>query len=408
MLFYLSASMRSLRNPLFFLAIAGIVLLFLQRTTLFSHETGTDFAIYNEAAHAFRNNPAALYNVQVEGFDQYLYPPPGIVLFVLFSYLPAPVAYALLAILMLSCFIAFIPAWRKLCSREHIEVGKLEIGLMGIFFGCSAAFIHNIALGQINTLVLLLSILYLLLLPRKPVLAGIFLAAAIWIKVYPVLLCFGALRTEKGRKALLSCVLTGAAILVILLPFVPFSLYPDFIRKLGGVSQVVSTHVINQSFTAFLQRFTLPLEKILGWPNIYPVLPWIKWLNYLALATMLGWIVSRRLNHTVSGALLLALIPVFSTLGWGHTYIFALPVWMIAFHQLTIMGKQKVLNHAVLIVMGLLLLVPVHNAPGMLQKLPFVLQNLYYSRILLVTLICIFIVVKSADSGRRFEAQSSE
>lgn len=400
--------MRSITNPIFFLALAGIVLLFLQRSTLFPHETGTDFAIYNEAAHAFRNNPLALYNVQVEGFDQYLYPPPGIVLFVLLSYLPPPTAYVLLAALMAGCFVACIPLWKRLCNREHITFGKLEIGLMGIFFGCSAAFVHNMALGQINTLVLLLSILYLFFLPKKPFLAGIFLAAAIWIKVYPVLLCFGALGTAKGRKALLSCFLTGAAILVILLPFVPFSLYPDFIQKLSGVSQVVSTHVINQSFTALLQRFTLPIEKILGWPNIYPVLPWIKWVNYLALAATLGWIISRRLNLAVSGALILALIPVFSTLGWGHTYIFALPVWLLAFHQLLIKGKQKVLNHLVLIVMGLLLLVPVHNAPGILQKFPFVLQNLYYSRMLFITLYCMYVVVKLMDSGKRFEAQSSE
>jgi uncharacterized membrane protein len=289
----------------------------------------------------------------------------------------------------------------------------LEFTAFAFLALASAPVYHNISLGQVNSLVLLLSLLYLFLLNRqKPVAAGIVLAVAIWVKLYPALLLLAAF-DRKNRKAVLSCAAAGILIPLALLPFVPLSLYEGFMGKFLEITKYTSGHIINQSFTAFLFRFGMSPEKIFLWPNIFETTGWIKMLNLalLALLLLVAWVRRRpgtSENRLLLGAVLLSAGALFSNLGWGHTYLLSLPLLMAGFPLLRRSIRSSVLYYLLILGISALYLIPVHNHPSPLDRLPFLVQNLYYSRLLWLTLFLVMVVLVSRKGSREAEARKDE
>lgn len=400
-----------IRSPFFPVLLLALGFLGLEMKMLADAwpSAGTDFSIYYKAAVDFSQDPSLLYRQDVPGFDQYLYPPPSIFLFWGFSRMPLPTAYAVFIGLMYACLVASLFLARGLCRDAGLNWSRWEFTAFALLALASAPVYHNIGLGQVNSLVLLLSLLYLFLLNKqKPLAAGILLAIAIWIKLYPALLLLAAFN-RKNRKAVLGCAAAGILIPVVLLPFVPISLYEGFMMKFLQITKYTSGHIINQSLTAFLFRFDMPPERIFLWPNIFITPGWIKMLNLLLLALLLvtAWIRKRPgtgQDRLLLGAVLLSASAVFSNLGWGHTYLLSLPLLMVGFPLL----RQNISNHIVyyllIFFISALYLIPVHNHPSPLDRLPFVLQNLYYSRLLWLTVFLIIVVLISRKDAEERKA----
>lgn len=373
---------------------------------------GTDFSIYYRAALDFRQDPSQLYRADAPGFDQYLYPPPSILLFSGFSTMPLQTAYMVFIGLMYVCLVASLFLARSLCRDAGLQWTRWEFIAFAFLALASAPVYHNISLGQVNSLVLLLSLLYLFLLNRrKPVAAGIVLAIAIWIKLYPALLLLAAF-DRKNRKAVLSCAAAGILIPLAMLPFVPISLYEGFLDKFLEITKYTSGHIINQSFTAFLFRFDMPPERIFLWPNIFETPGWIKMLNLalLALLLLVAWIRRRpgsSENRLMLGAVLLSASAMFSNLGWGHTYLLSLSLLMVGFPLLR-QNIRSILYYLLVIGISALYLIPVHNHPSPLDRLPFIVQNLYYSRLLWLTLFLVMVVLLSRRGTSEAQAQREE
>ncbi len=395
--------MRYLRPPLFAITIISLVFLGIEwKTILHQPAPGTDFSIYYHAAGLFKDDPDGLYLPPRAAWDQYLYPPPSILIFRFFYLFPERTSYLLFIGLMYGCLIAALLIVQSLYEQEKPSdrplPGRLPSGKAGfiIFALASAPVYHNIGLGQIECFVLLLSILYLYFLKSRPLLAGILLAAAIWIKMYPVLLLFPALFSREGRKTILTCLLGGIGIMVITLPFIPWHLYLDFSKKLEAVSQYTSSNIINQSVIAFGERLIVPFRQAFEWPNIYRIPGWLKGINYTLLGliiVLVGLKMKKEKDRTASllpGVIMLSLGAVFSPLGWGHTFVFSLPLWILSMKKIEKTAPENIFGWGILLPMALLCLVPVYNHPHILDRWPLPVQIIYYSRFLIITLLLTF------------------
>lgn len=387
--------MNVVKQPLWFLVIIGFVLLVYQWKKRDVHDVATDYAIYYKAGEQFRSDPSTLYHPTNTGFDQFLYPPPAITLFSLFSFIPYQPSYWLFSILMYASLIASLLIWKRIDSKRLGFESEKDNYLFIAFALTSAPMFHNITLGQVNCLVLLLCMLYLYFAEKKPVIAGIFLAAACWIKVYPVVLALWGVFSKERRKSVYSFVISGASVILLLALFVPFNLYFDFAEKMLLVSKYSCSNVINQSVTGFFLRHHVPFEKIFMWPNVYEVPGWIRMSNYLLFAAAMigaGVQLYRNPDKIEVAAVLLAFIPIFSPLGWGHSFVFMLPLVMQCMQLIQRRYGKTWVVFFVIIGIGFLLLIPVYNAPGFLMKFPLLLRNMYYSRLLLITVLCILMV----------------
>jgi alpha-1,2-mannosyltransferase len=398
--------MRYLRTPLFIIAIISLFFLGIEwKTILHQPAPGTDFSIYYRAAGLFGSDPSGLYMPPQAAWDQYLYPPPSILIFRFFHLFPERTSYLLFIGIMYGCLIAALLVGQSLYERDdshpyhgNLQAGSRRPGEAGyiIFALASAPVYHNIGLGQIECLVLLLSMLYLYFLKSRPLLAGILLAAAIWIKMYPVLLLFPAFFSREGRKTILTCLLGGIGIMVITLPFIPFHLYIDFSKKLEAVSQYTSSNIINQSVIAFGLRLIVPFRQAFEWPNIYQIPEWLKGINYALLGLILVLAGVKTIkekaisNPLLPGAIMLSLGAAFSPLGWGHTFVFSLPLWILSMKKIEKTVQKNIFSWGILLAMALLCLIPVYNHPRFLDSWPIPVQVVYYSRFLIITLLLAF------------------
>ncbi|MCG2616841.1 DUF2029 domain-containing protein [Terrimonas sp. NA20] len=400
----------AINKPILLLSLLGLGFFLYQLPTLFSGDAAADFRIYYEAALRFRDTPSALYDMEKPGFDQYLYPPPCILLFSLFSLLPLKVAYGLfISVVFISFFLA-MEIWRRIWESENaVKTSRINNALVSIFLACTAMMFHNLVMGQINVIVLLLCVLFVRLMPTRPVLAGIMLALAVWIKLYPVVLVFWAMRTRQGRIVIGWAFVAGLGIALLLLPVLPFQLYLDHLHKLRELSNYTSSHIINQSLPAFLYRMGAGNEQFFGWPNVYQIPGWVKTTNLAMFIVVIVFFATNRSRAFVGAtgsAFFMALIPVFSTLGWGHSFIFMAPLLFICFQQLLFSRVFPKWLTAIYLVGAVLLLIPVHNAPGFLQKIPLSLQNLYYSRFLLMALLFMTVLVFHYYRNARLNQES--
>ncbi|HEY4287087.1 MAG TPA: glycosyltransferase family 87 protein [Puia sp.] len=380
--------MRYLKSPLTPIAVISFMfILFQWRTIALMPGSGTDFSIYYHAAGSFDSPGAQLYSTKTTSFDQYLYPPPCILLFRFFHLFPERTAYLLFTLTMYACLIAAL-----ILALSLSKINPAKTLPLLLFALASAPVYHQVSLGQINSLVLLLSLLYLHFLQKNSALSGALLALAIWIKLYPILLIIPAFLSPQGRRSILFCALSGLILPLLCLPWIPLHFYRDFANILSTLSQYTSAHIINQSFTAFYMRARLSFDQAFQWPNVYWVPAWLRVVNYLLLAfvILLAAIQTYRYRaFHLAGFLLLAASAVFSPLGWGHTFVLCLPLWILCLEKLDTSSRGSLPAYGLFIVTCLLLLIPVYNHPVFSDHWPAPLRALYYSRFFFITVFLI-------------------
>lgn len=166
--------------------------------------------------------------------------------------------------------------------------------------------------------------------------------------------------------------------------------FTDLIPRMSGRTIV---NVVNQSLTGFLMRFVVPLKEALSWGPPLVIDAWVRWVNISLLAAWCagaGFVMSSRKNDgkVVAASYLLAAIPMFSPLGWGHAYVFALPGILLVFHKYASNDRKDVFPKAVVLVALLALMIPAYHKFLFFGSLPSALQNMVYSRYFLATLSC--------------------
>jgi hypothetical protein len=381
-----------LLKPLTYISIISFVLLLLEwRMMAKSGRTGTDFSIYYHSIQRYQVDHHSLYALNDTGFDQYLYPPPSIGIFQILSLLSEHAAYVVFIITSYACLVIGVLLWRRYNEHEDSNISFPEAAMFIVVCMASGMMYHNITLGQVNVLVLLLSILYLTLYHRYPYWAGFFLALAIWIKMYPAILLLVAILSKQGRKSIVACILSGIFIMGVSLLWIPLEVYGAFVEKMKSFSSYSSMHMINQSFISFILRWIHPFANAFKWPNIYEIPLWVKMANYILIVVIVavGFYTAIK-NHfnekslTAFGAILLSLIGVSSPLGWGHTYIFTLPLIYIAY--IYYVQRGGLMFNVLFVFFALLYLVPVYNDKLFRGHWPLLISNFYYSKLLWLTI----------------------
>jgi hypothetical protein len=244
----------------------------------------------------------------------------------------------------------------------------------------------NAIFGQVNAFVLLSAVIFVTMADVAPIIAGASLAAGIALKIYPIVAAAVVLWNRRAARALIWTAIAGIAIVIVLLPVVPFAAYGSFLDVLAGRIDKTALHITNQSLLGFLERFRVAPELFLNWTGheAVTVSPLFRVVNAAALvvAVIALWIrVKSRENAVGSTAALIALIAVIAPLGWGHTYVMVLPLVTL---QLINMRDARPLTATVIFLCVAALMIPagrhlpIDGAPGWLE-------NVIYSRYLIAT-----------------------
>ena len=190
------------------------------------------------------------------------------------------------------------------------------------------------------------------------------------------------------------------AIAVVLLPFVPFAAYETFVASLPRRAGITAIHITNQSLAAFLERFRYAPELFVNWTGheAVAVTPIVRAMQVVLAAGMVAawWLQSRndRARCPAAAASMIALVAVIAPLGWGHTYVLALPLLVL---QLTAMREvSRPIAVAIFLCAGAMMIPAGRHLP--IDAAPAWLQNVVYSRYLLATLT--LIIISTIGDGR--------
>lgn len=378
----------------YLLIACGLVVLALQARSAAGH-VGGDFRIFHQAALRFSQAPLALYpaeaHLTLQGF---LYPPPSILLFLPFSLFGVADGYALFVVLIYACAAGALMMWLRAVDRAGLgpvhltgadQVAVLVLGL------ASGPVLAVMVAGQVDSLVLCLCITHVVLLRSgRGAAAGAVLAVGFWIKIYPALLLAYALWTPGRNRVAVGFAAVMLAVPVLALPVVPAELYGTyFLDLMPALSGRTIVNIYNQSAAAFLTRLDLPIGEALRSYDAFLIRPTDK-LSILA-AALAGIVLMARHARRPGGldlvvaASLIAMIGPVAPLGWGHTYVYVLPLLVVTLALALKQGSATL--PGVIAALFATICVPAYHRMPFLNDAPPLVQNLVYSRYLLVTLV---------------------
>ncbi len=354
----------------------------------------TDFHYYYEAAVRFRADPAQLYRLSDDVIAGFAYPPPAILPFAVLSLLPLGTALLVLTIASYGAVLASVALWMRYLNHRgvRIDVGSaIAAGLVAVALGPTYS---NAVFGQVNAFVLLCAVGFVTIGPARPAAGGALLAAGIWLKIYPVLLAAIGLWNRSAWRRIAYALLAAVVVLVVSLLFLPLASYQTFLNEvLPARFDKTAIHITNQSMIAFVERFFVAPEQYLNWTGEQAITSGeavraFNWIFGVAVIALL-W---RRAGHGArveavdSAAAITALAAVIAPLGWGHTFVLVLPLVVLHLVQ---MREASHLRGALVCACALAMLVPAGRRFGAVEQLAPWIQNVFYSRYLLATLVLI-------------------
>lgn len=354
----------------------------------------TDFHYYYDAAVRFSNDPARLYSAADDVIAGFAYPPPAILPFVALSKLPLGPALLLMTVASYAAVIASMRVWCAYLRRQGATIAAaLEIALTVIAVALAPTYMNAI-FGQVNAFVLLSAVVFLTGVTASPIVAGTALALGALLKIYPAMLVTASAWLRGSWRAIGYAVLATAVLVAIALPIVPLSAYGTFLTEvIPARVDKTALHITNQSLVAFLERFRYASPLFLNWTGeeAVTVTGTVRAANILFAAAMvvLLWLRSRRDGYAraASSAALMAMIGVIAPLGWGHTYVMALPLILI--HLVALRDARPMAAIAIPLCVLALMVPAGRHLP--LDAAPDWLQNLMYSRYLIATITLILL-----------------
>jgi alpha-1,2-mannosyltransferase len=366
----------------------------------------TDFHYYYEAAIRFSQSSARLYLPTDDVIAGFAYPPPAIVPFLWLSNWSLGTALAALTVASYLLLFVSMRQWMALLRRHGFEIDRsFTVAAALIVFALGPTYMNAI-FGQVNVFVLASAVAFVSLAPTSARVAALVLAAGIWLKVYPVVLAAIGLWDRKSWRALGWAAVALVGIVVALLPVVPLDGYRNyFFEILPTRLDKTAIHITNQSLVAFLERFRYPSAQFLNWTGEQAVIVSgvIRLLNLVFAAAVVIALTRRTAEgprgRAMTAATVIALIAVIAPLGWGHTYVLALPLVVL---QLASMRRASPIVAFTIFVCVAALMIPAGRRLAFLEASPDWLLNIIYSRYLLSTLL--LAAIPAAPIGRTTES----
>ena len=360
----------------------------------------TDFHYYYDAAARFSADRTQLYLASDDVIAGFTYPPPAIVPFMLLSTMSLGMALALMTVASYAALVASIELWWSYLGSHGIAVNRRTRVVVTLVALASGPVYMNAIFGQVNAFVLLAATLFVTRASRAPAIAGIALAAGTWLKIYPAFLVLTGAWNRHAWRAIAFAALAAVLIAIALLPLVPLSAYEAFAALLPKRAGITAIHITNQSLAAFLERFRHSPELFLNWTGqqAVTVTPAVRFAHAAgsAFLVMKLWWDARKGSAEApwSAASMIALIAVIAPLGWGHTYVMALPLVML--RLITIGDASRPMAILILSCTVAMMIPAGRHLP--IGEAPSWLQNLLYSRYLLATVA--FILISTVTIGR--------
>lgn len=357
-----------------------------------------DFWYYYTATERVLAEPLNLYP---DPFH-FMYPPASVGFFLPLLAFPLPVASVVLAVLAYVAAVAAVLLFLRLVEAVRGEeippAWKASLLLVAL---ASGATFQNLKFGQVNTFVLLAGIGFLWLAERRHWrAAGAALALGFWLKLYPIILLplgAPALRRWAGGEARRAAVGIAAGLLavgvglpLVLLPVVDLALYSQyFLDILPVVSQLAVPNVLNESIVGVGLRAVSDLEAFVQVGGSVGPPGWLvavqRGLAVALFGVAFGGYALGRLDRAAAGALVLAVLPMVTMLGWEYTYALALPLVLLVLWEAQ---RRPAWTRALVAAAVLPLFLP--KLPESVLPLtlawPRPLPDLFHARFLLITL----------------------
>lgn len=347
----------------------------------------TDFHYYYDAALRFRGDASRLYSATDDVIAGFAYPPPAIVPFVWLSHLPLGAALLLFTIASYTALLGAMALWFRYLRQHGLPLGARTRAALTLIALALAPTYMNAIFGQVNAFVLLCSVAFVTLAVARPGSAGGLLSVGIGLKIYPALLVAVGAWDRRTWRAIAIALVGLVAVVLVLLPIVPEGAYDTYLDEvLPARLDTTAIHITNQSLVAFVERFLYPPERFLHWTGEQAVTTRasVRAINVIFGAAVIGYLWWRaRLNGPLTSmAGVIALAAVIAPLGWGHTFVLALP--LVVLHLAALDAAPAARQALVLGAVAAMMIPAGRHLP--IDWLPASVQNLAYSRYLLATI----------------------
>jgi hypothetical protein len=225
----------------------------------------------------------------------------------------------------------------------------------------------------------------------RPFAAALVLSVGFWLKLYPLALALLGLRRGWIRGGTLGLAVGLVVVPVVLLPVVPAELYRQYAFDLVPYwAEVTNMHALNQSITGVLERMALPLTDYLR-SHDTPIGAVTHTVNVAATVGLLGALYGayflRRVRFDLVGVGVLAVLPVISALGWEHTYVLALPLYLYALLEAQRRGPAARWLAAFAVFVFMIPKPPEEVMIWTFEHWPRAVVDVFYARFLVVTLL---------------------
>ncbi|AKD04502.1 glycosyltransferase family 87 protein [Pontibacter korlensis] len=320
-----------------------------------------DLEVYYRTAERMLNG-SEIYRIESDGHYVYKYSPTAGMYFIPFIILPfaaAKIVFWLLLVLL--AIVVLQTLYRYVSDGETAVTAKRKNIILLLSFLAVGAHIHREwHLGQVNFVLLALYVcMAVLWLSKKPVAAGVVLAATLFIKPFG-LIFIPYLILKKKLSILLS-----AALAVVVLGLLPFILYPSAEAFTGLYQGWIQELLIemsakqelfasgNHTIFSVLARYT-PIKFLLFNETA------IKVYQLTLLACIAGFVLyivrqgeSLKQNILIDVAVLTALIPLFAFTSL-NAFLFTLPCIVILLYYFPSLSTvAKILTVAGCVLIGI-------------------------------------------------------
>ena len=308
------------------------------------------------------------------------------------SHLPLGTAFLQLTIASLAAILAAVVLWIRHLQARGIAIERrtaLAAGTVAVALG---PVYSNAIFGQVNGFVLLCTVIFVTLGPRWPSIGGAGLAIGAWLKIYPVLMIVIGLWNRSAWRRIAYAIGSAVVLVVIAAGLIPLGAYQTYLGEvLPQRLDKTAVHIINQSLVAFLERFTVPPERFLNWTGdqVVAVSGSVRAVNFAAGIAMIALLWRRagrgpRVEAVDAAAAVMALAAVIAPLGWHHAYVLVLPLVIL---HLVSLRHAPPLHAAAVCACVAAMMVPAGRRFAVVELLAPWVQNVFYSRYLLATLV---------------------
>ena len=262
-----------------------------------------DFNIYRNAAQNIIAGDSPYYPYAIG--TSFIYHPFVLLILLPFAWLPANVGAIIWLLMSVAAYAASI----------YYLTGEWKRWYWVLFL--FLPFVENLFVGQINTLILLSLVLCLRFSQsNQPIKAGLFLAAAIVIKLTPIILILYFLATRQWRVVAMA--LIGLALMTAIgITVFGVSILVDYVNIIALTAQGSHLGNFNLSMQAHLITLCEPCQPYVAWGFR------LLLLAGLAVATYFAWRVKPDDRPLVFGLFVLLFV-FFPPLIWMHHFVLLL------------------------------------------------------------------------------------